>query len=294
MTVSEWRNNRPALRPTTRTWLVRRLPLLLISVGVILTLLPAVEAQAAPCDPPITNPVACENTKPGNPASEWDVSGGGSSNIEGFATDISVDQGQTIQFKVDTNSSNYRIDIYRLGYYGGMGARKVGTVEPSASLPQNQPNCLTNQTTGLVDCGNWAVSASWAVPTDAVSGIYLGKLVREDGTSGANHIAFIVRDDDGHSDLLFQTSDTTWQAYNQYGGNSLYSGSPRRPGVQGQLQPAFHHSFLLRRGLALQRRVPDDPVPREERLQRQLLHWRGHGPPRRRAPRTQGLHVRRT
>ena len=201
MTVSEWRNNQPALRPTTRTWLVRRLPLLLISVGVILTLLPAVEAQAAPCDPPITNPVACENTKPGNPASEWDVSGGGSSNIEGFATDISVDQGQTIQFKVDTNSSNYRIDIYRLGYYGGMGARKVGTVEPSASLPQNQPNCLTNQTTGLVDCGNWAVSASWAVPTDAVSGIYLGKLVREDGTSGANHIAFIVRDDDGHSDL---------------------------------------------------------------------------------------------
>ena len=29
-----------------------------------------------------------------------------------------------------------------------------------------------------------------------------------------------------HSDLLFQTSDTTWQAYNTYGGNSLYFGSP--------------------------------------------------------------------
>ncbi len=68
--------------------------------------------------------------KPGNPATEWDVSGGGSTNIEGFATDISVDQGQTVQFKVDTNSSNYRIDIYRLGYYGGMGARKFATVQP--------------------------------------------------------------------------------------------------------------------------------------------------------------------
>ena len=26
--------------------------------------------------------------------------------------------------------------------------------------------------------------------------------------------------------MLFQTSDTTWQAYNRYGGNSLYFGSP--------------------------------------------------------------------
>jgi N,N-dimethylformamidase beta subunit-like protein/uncharacterized protein DUF4082/Big-like domain-containing protein len=208
----------------------RRAPLRLVAqgvgVGLLLALLPTVQAHAAPCDPPITNPIACENTKPGNPPSEWDVSGGGSSNIEGFATDISVDQGQTIQFKVDTNSSNYRIDIYRLGYYGGMGARRVATVEPSAPLPQNQPACLTNGATGLIDCGNWSVSASWAVPADAVSGVYIGKLVREDGTSGSNHIPFIVRDDDGHSDLLFQTSDTTWQAYNQYGGNSLYVGNP--------------------------------------------------------------------
>ena len=36
----------------------------------------------------------------------------------------------------------------------------------------------------------------------------------------------MVRDDDGRSDLLFQTSDTTWQAYNAYGGNSLYTGGP--------------------------------------------------------------------
>ena len=81
-------------------------------------------ALAAPCDVPITNPVACENTKPGTPASEWDVSGAGSTNIQGFATDISVDQGGTVSFKVDTPASAYRIDIYRMGYYGGSGARK--------------------------------------------------------------------------------------------------------------------------------------------------------------------------
>ena len=40
-------------------------------------------------------------------------------------------------------------------------------------------------------------SASWAVPADAVSGIYFAKLVREDGNPGASHVVFVVRDDDG-------------------------------------------------------------------------------------------------
>ena len=50
--------------------------------------------------------------------------------------------------------------------------------------------------------------------------------MRQDGTAGSSHIMFVVRDDDGRSDVLFQTSDTTWQAYNRYGGNSLYTGNP--------------------------------------------------------------------
>ena len=99
-------------------------------------------------------------------------------------------------------------------------------MRPSISLPQNQPPCLNDPATGLIDCGNWAVSASWAVPSDAVSGIYFAKLVREDDVNGSSHIVFVVRDDSSTSDILFQTSDTTWQAYNQYGGNSLYVGSP--------------------------------------------------------------------
>ena len=67
-----------------------------------------------------------ENQKPGNPQSEWDLSGPGSTNIEGFSTDISVNHGQTVDFKINTNSTNYRVDIYRLGYYGGMGYGGVG------------------------------------------------------------------------------------------------------------------------------------------------------------------------
>ena len=74
------------------------------------------------------------------------------------------------------------------------------------------------------------MSSSWTVPANATSGIYFAKAVRTD-TGGASHIFFIVRSDASQSDILFQTSDTTWQAYNQYGGNSLYVGSPGRPSV---------------------------------------------------------------
>jgi hypothetical protein len=180
---------------------------------------------AATCDPTASNAVTCENQLPGNPKSEWDISGSGDSTIQGFATQISVNRGETVTFKIKSTAAAYHLDIYRLGWYGGLGARKVATVTPSASLPQSQPACLGDTTTGLIDCGNWAASASWPVPSTAVSGVYIAKAIRED-TGGASHIVFVVRDDASHSDLLFQTSDTTWQAYNTYGGNSLYQGSP--------------------------------------------------------------------
>ena len=205
----------------------RRLAVLLtliLASAALAIVTAATPAVAAPCDPPVANPVACENTLPGSPESEWGISGAGSASIQGFATDMSVDQGQTIGFKVDTTASSYRLDIYRMGYYGGDGARRVATVTPT--VLNNQPNCLNDVATGLIDCGNWTQNASWAVPASAVSGIYFARLVRTDGTAGASHVFFVVRDDDGASDMLFQTSDTTWQAYNTYGGNSLYTGAP--------------------------------------------------------------------
>ncbi|MDI1231727.1 MAG: DUF4082 domain-containing protein [Methylobacter sp.] len=178
-----------------------------------------------PCSPG-GNPIVCENAKPGNPSSEWDISGAGDLTIQGFATDISVNRGSAVNFKIKSPVA-YSLDIYRMGYYGGNGARKVATL---SSLPlQNQPACLTNAT-GLIDCGNWTQSASWTVPSDATSGIYFARAVRSD-TNGASHIMFVVRDDASTSPLLFQTSDTTWQAYNNYGGNNLYQGTG--PGTGG-------------------------------------------------------------
>ena len=121
---------------------------------------------------------------------------------------------------------------------------------PTATLPQTQPACKNDTApTGLIDCGNWAVSASWTVPTTAVSGLYVAHLVRND-TGGSSLIPFVVRNDASHSDILFQTSDETWQAYNTYGGNSLYTCTDQLPareprGLQGRrqgvLQPAVAH-----------------------------------------------------
>jgi hypothetical protein len=173
------------------------------------------------------NPIVVENQRPGSPASEWDIADTGDGtfkmgdpDIQGFATNISANLGETIFFKIKLNTQPipYRIDIYRLGYYGGLGARKVATVNPaSAAFSQNQPACLFNAATGLIDCGNWTVSASWPIPSNAVSGVYLAKLIRQDVANGkGSHIVFIVRDDARHSDILFQTSDTTWHAYNAY------------------------------------------------------------------------------
>lgn len=172
-----------------------------------------------------TNPIVVENQKTGNPSSEWDITGAGSTNIEGYATDISVNVGNTINFKINTSSTNYRLEIYRLGYYGGMGARLITTIQRQIGSAQVQPAAERDNVTGLVDAGNWGVSASWAVPSDAVSGIYIVHLVRQDATAGENHIPFIVRDDARTSDIVFQTSDTTWQAYNTWGGISLYGGN---------------------------------------------------------------------
>ena len=201
-------------------WSYSRVGTIFLALATMLLCLDSAHAQS--CS---TNPITAENCLAGNPQSEWDIVGAGDPSIQGFADDISVNRGDLLSFKIDTDASGYQLDIYRLGYYGGLGARKVATVLPSVPLPQNQPTCLTQPTTGLVDCGNWSVSAEWTIPPDATSGIYIARATRDD-TGGASHIVFIVRNDSSTSDLLFKTSDTTWQAYNDYGGNSLYTGAP--------------------------------------------------------------------
>jgi hypothetical protein len=145
------------------------------------------------------------------------------------------------RLKVDTNAANYTIGIYRTGWYQGLGARKIADVTPSA-FRQSQPQCLTDVTTELYDCATWAVSATWQVPATAVSGVYFALLTRPDNGS-QSHITFIVRSDGSHSDVVFQTSDTTWQAYNGYGGSDFYSGA-----ANGRAYKASYNRPVITRG----------------------------------------------
>jgi hypothetical protein len=217
----------PARSPGFARWLLpdrsRLVRLLAVPVTVALAGALASIAPTAPAQAACANPIVCENQLPGTPRSVWDISTA-STAIEGFADPFSVNVGGSINFKIKTSATLYAVDIYRMGYYGGDGARLVTSLTPSLSVSQNQPTCSTTASTGLIDCGNWGVSATWNVPTDAVSGVYFARIYRTDGTTGANQIPFIVTNDSSHSDIVFMTSDETWQAYNDWGGNSLYVG----------------------------------------------------------------------
>jgi hypothetical protein len=219
-----------------------------IRLGVMLGIFFGVAGYAhSQCTNP-ANAIVAENCLAGNPASDWDTGpeSAGDLTIQGFATDISVNQGSTAFFKINTPARAYTIDIYRIGYYGGLGARKVASITPSATLPQTQPACLTDANTGLTDCGNWAVSASWQVPATATSGVYFAHLTRTD-TGGDSHIVFIVRNDSSHSAILYQTSDETWQAYNYYGSGSLYGpGSSTFDLTARSFKVSYNRPFLTR------------------------------------------------
>lgn len=128
----------------------------------------------------LANKIVRENCLPGTDSTVWDVNGGGDPTIQGFSTDISINIGNTVYFKIDTPSSKWRMDIFRLGFYNGSGARLVDTVYPLVDLPQTQPACYKEPDTNLVDCGAWEVSAKWHVPEDAISGLYIARPVRED------------------------------------------------------------------------------------------------------------------
>ena len=171
------------------------------------------------------NAISSENREPGSPPSEWDVAGGEDDpDLLGFSTNQSYAPGETVRFKIHALvASAYSIKIYRVGWYGGDGARLIATLaQPD---PASQAACQS--LTDPADCGNWVVTDSWAIPMGQVSGVYLAKLLPDPvGVSNGSHILFVIRDDTGGSDILMQTADPTWLAYNPYPTESIGGGSP--------------------------------------------------------------------
>ena len=131
--------------------------------------------------------------------------------IEGYCSRTSVRAGETISFYVSSNpSSRFTIDLYRLGYYGGDGARFLQRLGPFEGRVQDDPAVGPKR----VRSCEWTPCMELRVPADWVSGVYLGKLTAEvEGVQ--SYVIFIVRDD-RRADFIFQCSDHTWQAYNRW------------------------------------------------------------------------------
>ncbi|MFN8377204.1 MAG: DUF6605 domain-containing protein [Anaerolineae bacterium] len=163
------------------------------------------------------NKVVAENCLPG--VDDWNVRVPDPS-VEVFVYPPSVNVGETIPLYVGVQGAPIDVRIYRLGYYGGAGARLI--TETSFGLTPNQPAC--NQRlydTGLYSCLNWTPES---IDTDDswVSGVYLARVTRQD-TQTSNQTVFVVRDDGRDAPLLFQQSNFTFQAYNNFGGKSVYN-----------------------------------------------------------------------
>ncbi len=163
-----------------------------------------------------SNPVGEENQRPGT--EEWMLASPATKReIEGYASATSVAAGGTIRLFVNTASPRYAIDVYRLGWYGGKGGRLVtSTVERDGRVQVVPPP----DADGLVECA-WTDPYELAIPADWVTGIYVAKLTTKD-TGKQSYIPFVVRDDVRAATYLVQSSVTTFQAYNNWGGKSLY------------------------------------------------------------------------
>ncbi len=143
--------------------------------------------------------------------------------IEGYCSHQSIAAGETLDIMVSTNPSrDFRLEVFRTGYYGGRGARLLKTVERIEGSTQSDPEPGDKN---LHEC-RWKSSYSLTIPEDWISGVYLGRLTTiPDGEEPywQSYVIFIVKDD-RPVDILFQCSDNTWQAYNLWPTNfSVYT-----------------------------------------------------------------------
>ncbi len=172
---------------------------------------------AAPLRLAQANSITEENSKPGtrdwmltktqiDPATKYRCPW-----IEGYVSHASIQPGELLQVMVSTDPvSDFTIDFYRLGFYGGDGGRHVAASGKLTGSAQPMPEVGVRR---LQNC-QWKPSFELRIPEDWVSGVYVGKLTElQQGLQ--SYVIFVVRDQ-RRSDLVFQVSDHTWHAYNRW------------------------------------------------------------------------------
>lgn len=185
------------------------------------------QAVASPCENAAhaPNPIVAENSCAGTISWQRDLPIGNQHDIEAFTAPVSVNAGESVKLYVSTAAPLYQFRVYRMGWYQGLGGRLMYS---SSRIPGiQQPAAITDPSTRMISARNWHDPVTVPVPTNWVSGVYLVKL--ESSAGYMRYTFFVVRNDASHAQILFQSSVLTDQAYNLWGGRSLYqdaSGSP--------------------------------------------------------------------
>lgn len=159
--------------------------------------------------------------------------------IEGYVSKASVSAGQSLDIMVSTNPAGpFAIDIYRMGHYGGKGARHMRQLGPFDGQVQVDPE---EGPTRLKEC-QWSACTTLTIPDEWVSGVYLGKLsLIEDRYQ--SYVIFIVTDD-RKADFLFQCSDNTWQAYNRWPYNyALYDDGKSQWALKSGIKVSYDRPY---------------------------------------------------
>ena len=158
-----------------------------------------------------------ENAQPGTDAwpvpdqpELWDK-------IRGFASATSIDRSGTVDVRVSTEAPDWRLEAFRMGWYGGVGARLIWQSESVKGLAQ--PEAVLDPAVGTWTAP-WETNLQVTADDSWPPGMYLLKLIASNG--GLSYVPLVIRDDANAAALLIQSSVTTWQAYNQWGGKSLY------------------------------------------------------------------------
>ena len=137
--------------------------------------------------------------------------------VEGYADQSSVTPGQRVRIFVDTSAKHWQATAYRMGWYGGDQGASVWH-----STPQPGHRQAAAKTVGKTHTPTAGWKASLTVSTTGWRpGSYL---VRLDVPGHAAYIPLTVRSTSTRGTLVLLAPDTTWQAYNDWGGRNLYWG----------------------------------------------------------------------
>ncbi len=141
--------------------------------------------------------------------------------IQGYADHVYATEGDSVGLYVTTRSAHFRVEAFRMGYYGGAGARLVWQSKDVAA--RAQPSCPVTSVTHMVSCDGWARSLSFRVTSAFVQGDYLLKLVASH-RGGQSYVPLTIWQPTNHAAYLVKNDVFTWQAWNPYGGFDLYQG----------------------------------------------------------------------